>query len=629
MACLRDDPDSDLAAIGRDAQRRIDENQQRRESRKEPAKVPVQRFSATTFAGYGPIQAAKDDAASVAPLRPDEVLALSDFDAMWRLLGERPLPWQSYRDQQGWFTAEGDSHMEFLAEQAQSENAEIARPILEKLRATCGPQHRPVLIASLKHPLLGKWASWLLLGMPPGRDVLTAFRDGEEVADLAASVTLRWGMRAETVEALIEAGRDGLLPPPTYFGANRPPVLPAWLRIVEKVDGLEGLARVLRDPTPAALRKPILDYIAGEKLDQLVGDESPPARLFRRWVREQVTDSADDLPAMLRILRAVGDFDDANRWAARLESRGELADPVALAATELVARLGTAAHLPLLMRLLYDQSTPIAQAAISGIGRLGGEAEAAVLLNELVAVISAQREHDRKVHEEFEQRQRERQVGDGASLGLVVQESPVYAHPGRDEEEREWNLRWWSTVPVVTTIGSRDAVRRLAFELLGPMMVDDWRRFSYHGALNEAAIAAGFAAIDAGRFPEHALFALAPFPSEGSSYVVPASVTGGGDEVFDDDGPDRSAEVLAALEKRVGKDGERAAFLDFALTFSSADALEYVERFGDVKREDAQRILQELTARPGDAIALDCLRRTRTGEPQLAGLWRGSGLWTQ
>jgi hypothetical protein len=124
-----------------------------------------------------------------------------------------------------------------------------------------------------------------------------------------------------------------------------------------------------------------------------------------------------------------------------------------------------------------------------------------------------------------------------------------------------------------------------------------------------------------GRLPEHVLFLL-PALADDSQHVVPAAVTGGGDEVYESDLPQRGQHVLDLLVQRCSEAAVRAVLVRVCVDPDGPrDAGEALRLLGGPTRAELQPIVEALARDPANATALAFLAELGA-EQEVARVWQ-------
>lgn len=124
-----------------------------------------------------------------------------------------------------------------------------------------------------------------------------------------------------------------------------------------------------------------------------------------------------------------------------------------------------------------------------------------------------------------------------------------------------------------------------------------------------------------GRLPEHVLFLL-PALSDDSQHVVPAAVTGGGDEVYESDLPRRGQSALATLVQRTSEEAVRAVLVRACVEHDGLrDADEALRLLGGPTNADVQAIVDALARDPANPTALAFLADLGA-ELEVARVWQ-------
>ena len=138
-----------------------------------------------------------------------------------------------------------------------------------------------------------------------------------------------------------------------------------------------------------------------------------------------------------------------------------------------------------------------------------------------------------------------------------------------------------------------------------------------------------------GRLPSHALLVLGAIANDPGEHVVPASITGGGDEVAGSGTPDEVRAAIRAIVKRTDAEAVRRHLLEAMLRgygpdWGSGESWGLLERIffqaGGPLPGDQPRLLVQLEASPMDEVALRYLAIIGTGEGELLDILRRQGV---
>ncbi|NNC15114.1 hypothetical protein HJC22_05120 [Corallococcus exiguus] len=137
-------------------------------------------------------------------------------------------------------------------------------------------------------------------------------------------------------------------------------------------------------------------------------------------------------------------------------------------------------------------------------------------------------------------------------------------------------------------------------------------------------------ARDEGRLPEHALLVLGHVRHDPGDSVMPASVTGMGDEVFSSDVLDEASGVIGKLVRTLGRKEVVSALIEGMLREDDSNVLNFldgeIDALGGPAPRDAPRLLRYLQEQPDSRTALDLLAKTGADERALVELWAELGV---
>ncbi len=609
LEALRRDGDEEVARAAHSCHKWIEYEEQLHDAPGVPAVAVIPDEAPAWATGYS-IDDGPGPRLPVFDLR--ELGSFRDFRALMDVLGERSIPWKSATTMEGFSSRDGDGFLDHLASQARSENVEIIEAVVKALVRLLDSEHVPQLVADLDHPLRGFWAAQVLARQPKQRPLLEAFTTSLRAATRAAMAAARTPLAASAADAFIAALSSGKLAVPTDPEAPTTVgpwgSLPRWLTALASLAGTEGLLRLLVSSPPPGVAKPLLDHLSRP---QRLG-RGPIAASVRstvaEWARAIVhrPDAEERLRLLaLRLLGRTGTEEDGRSLRAWLDST-TVSPSSGAAALDAIGELSAAEHLDLFLGVVErtEDMAPLEAA----LGAIGAHCDASLvdrLLEWLATPPRAVRlamdrndRRDRLVRTRISRRRRPRE--------RIQDEEAVPLELGTLAREY---IDGWQRAPAlgVARVGSRAQVLRLA-ELV--------RDHSWAIGLAERY----------GHHPEHALLVLGALAHDPGDSVVPASVTGGGDEVYGSDVPERARGVIRCIVERTNREDVRVAFLEAALWGTSYDAQRLFDEHGGPRPIDAPRILQHLERSPDDALALQYLAETKRGEHELRTLWSRLGV---
>jgi hypothetical protein len=557
--------------------------------------------------------------------------ATGTFEEAWDLLGKGSVETKSAQEMEGYYSEDGPDFIVMLAEQAADENREQVRGAFEHLRGLYRGAWRDALINNLGHPSRGLFARLLLETEPRSRDLLRAIRQNDvaarRVAELARGTTLSLAV----VDALITAILDGAieLPPPDPSVPNWFVTEPAVLKTLRQAGGDEALVELLvRADSPEitghALRALVGaadDVARGAVTSRAIGRSQQGNRPMsdgarergRRWALRHVGDANRHLDA-LRLLAIVGTSEDASRWRLALESG--MVPPTEMA---LAARI---------------------------VGRTGGDADLAWLRDLTMSTLH---------------------------LGVVGEVMATLAARGRADDARWAFERLDDPPPGVRAAAARhedstrrrDAMREAARAAgdrdwysageddpdLGPRFVDttSWQHYVHVAVLRHGDDALGMElawrlaesnhslqlCMDEGRLPSHALLVLGAIHHDPGEHVIPAGVSGGGDEVVGSGVPDAVRAAVDRIVETTSQEEVRRVFLEAILRgydseWGRGDSYGLVGNLffalGGPQPADCGRLLTQLRGDPSNGVALGLLADIGRGEAELLDVWRERGV---
>ena len=581
------DPDPEVAALARKA---VELRKPRvvftRPSR--VRRVPVRPRDETSVAGFdlkGPLRE-KEGVAIAEAFETRDLERFKSFEEIWAELRAHPLELKQAQDM---VAAYDDEAMDFLGElaaQASAENLALLRPVLTRLKALYRPELLPDLIKALGDPYIGYLASYLLQIITPGKALLDAFQHGEASAVRAARAARNSPFAEAATGAFISALTAEAWPVPVAESRYNSP---RWVSALAELGGLEGLVRLLEAGPREHVRREVLAHIDRER-DELTARLAKSLRQrIAAWARGEALRGLEEESRVtaLHLLTLVGEREDARQWEEELR-RGPLTVPLTVAALGLIARRGTSEQLPLLEELIRRPEPEVVSAAVQAMGNLADPARLLELLREPPEVFRDER----------------RLYGPGGYT---------------------WARGRLSAARGVVERGDRAHARELA------------RLMRYDRDVWQLA-------RDHARLAEHALLVSGYVLSDPGDSVMPASVTGGGDEVISSDVPDNAARIVRALVEKCGRDEVRDALVEALLWPSSGrdgvqsglpPALSWDEdsysrqffddelkRLGGPRSAVVPRLLEHLREEPDSAPALELLARTGVGEELLTRLWQ-------
>ncbi|MBZ4421769.1 hypothetical protein [Myxococcus sp. RHSTA-1-4] len=536
-----------------------------------PQRGPAAWADEQSVRGFDLFEHEREPRQEVAPLQAKELAGFSRFEALWTELGRRPLQLKGARDMTPAFTDEAIDWFVQLASQAQDENLEVLRPVLAKLSELFRPELITVLVDALDDPKRGYLAAALLGTHSPGRALLPAFQRSEKAAVRAANVALGTPLAPAALDALLDVLAAG-----GWKKQSRPRKLlePTWIDALRSLGGLEALARLLERQPPEHVWKDVIAHIESHGDELAVRLSQGTRARVAEWARTRASEDGepDARASALDLLTLLGTADDAREWSLRLK-REVLPASLTVAALGLLARLGSPADIPVLETLVGWPEPAIATAAV---GALAEWAEPERLLQ------------------------------------LLREPPPTLRRHSAVSISRR-SVRYWrgSIASGIVLRGNRAQALELAWLLRGDSSV--WTL-----------------ARDEGRLPEHALLVLGYVRSDPGDSVMPASVTGGGDEVFPSGVPEEATAVVRQLAEKLSREEVVSALVEAALREDDSDVSYFLDdtinALGGPGKADVPRLLQHLREQPGDRVALALLARTGAGEMELAALWDRLGV---
>lgn len=564
---LVDDANPEVAGIAREALER--QYKQREFLNRVPAGAWADEDSVR---GFDLFKEERERVPDLAPLKLSELPGFTHFDALWSELERRPLPLKGARDMVAAYTDEAVDWLVRLAGEAEGRNLQVLGPVLDRLSTLFRPELLPQLVDALDHPRLGYLASELLRRHPPGRLLLPAFERSETAAVRAAWIAQKTALAPAALDAFVDSVAHG---PWKKREKRRGALLTeAWTQALHSLGGLEGLIQVLQREAPAGVRTELLEYIDRNRNELVVRLAAGPRTQVAEWAR--TTASREGVPdtraSALRLLALLGTREDAKAWGARLDVEA-LPAPITVAALELIARLGSPEQVVRLERMLSHPEPEVVAAALEAMAAWANPERLLQLLREPPAAF-------------------------------------------QDESGRprvSLYLKTWSgeLARGVVQRGTREQALELAW-----VMRDDAGAWQF--------------ARDEGRLPEHALLVLGHVRHDPGDSVMPASVTGTGDEVFSSDVPETAAAVIGELARKLGRAEVVSVLIEGVLREDDPNVRDFlkgeIDSLGGPAPGDAPRLLRYLQEWPDSGTALELLAKTGAGERELVELWARLGV---
>jgi hypothetical protein len=581
LAGLIDDPVPEVAEVAREVRERLERKRAREREPKRPNLVPVRRIDGKVIRGFdlswreGDHGGATELAEAFDPKRLPE---LTTFEALWRALERHPLEFKGARDMVAHFDDDALDWLGELAGEAQLENLRLIRPVLASLERLCQSEHIPSVVAALDHPQLGYLAAMLLRHCPPGRMLLPAFHRGETAAVRAAHVASGTPLASVATDEFIQALVSGRW---TWAKAKDSHLAgySDWVSALHGLGGFEGLLELLVAHPPTDVRREVLAYIDREGGALLSRVSEATRQRIATWARAEASNGSDvtSRAVALHLLGRLGTPEDVRVWEDRLLREADLPAPVVAAALVLMSWLGSAQQLPLIEKMLKHPEPEVVLAAMEACGE---HAPPELLLR---------------------------------LLGTPSEELRLRSI--RFQPRRRTYDRWysWSTCLArgVVMRGSREQARELA-----RLLRDDRDAWQLVGT--------------EGRLPEHVLLLRGLLVNDPGESVMPASVTGGGDEVMESGVPEKATRIILELARKLGKEAVGHVLVE-ALLEEEADWVRIsfesdLEELGGPWPSDIPVLLEHLRQHPGSGMGLTLLARTGAGEPELVALWEELGV---
>ena len=128
-----------------------------------------------------------------------------------------------------------------------------------------------------------------------------------------------------------------------------------------------------------------------------------------------------------------------------------------------------------------------------------------------------------------------------------------------------------------------------------------------------------------GHLPEHMLLVRGFLYHDPGESVMPASVTGGGDEVMESGVPEAATRAILGLARKLGKEDVGHVLVGALLEEEDHNvrlSLQFdLERLGGPWPADLPMLLEHLRRQPDSEMGLTLLARMGVGERELAALW--------
>jgi hypothetical protein len=557
--------------------------------------------------------------------------ATTTFEEAWELLGKAALRTKSAQEMDGYYSEDGPEFIVMLAEQAADRNREQVRAAFEHLRGLYQYKFRNTLIDNLGHPSRGLFARLLLEMEPRSRDLLRAVRHNEvaagRVADLAAGTTLSLAV----VDAVLAAVLDGdiKLPPPDPSPSMWFVTEPVVLKTLRRAGGDEALVELLVRANSHEITENVLRALVGATDNASV--DSMTHRTMRRsrpgnrpmsdgareqgrqWALRHLGDPHRHLDA-LHLLAIMGTPEDASQWRVALQSG--MVPPTEMAvAARIVGRTGGDDDLvwlrELTMRTSHLGVVGEVMATLAARGRADDARWAFERLDDPPPAVDAA-----VARRDDSDRRREAMQEAARAAG-----DPNWFLAGEDDPELGPRF-------VDTTSWQHDvhlAVVRHGDDALGLELA--WRLAESHDGLQLCK--------DEGRLPSHALLVLGAIHHDPGEQVIPAGVTGGGDEVEESGVPDAVRSAVDRIVDVTSQDEVRRVFLEAILrgydsewgggnSYGLVGTLFF--ELGGPQPADCDRLLAQLRVQPANGVALSLLADIGRGEAELLDIWRKRGV---
>jgi len=574
---LIDDPIPEVAKAAREVRARREREQERQRERGRPRLVPLRPIDDKVLSGLD-LTWREGDRTATEFAEPFELKCLPEFttfETLWEALERHPLELKGARDMVDVFDDDALDWIGELAGEAQVENRQLIRPVVASLARLCQLEHIPRVVAALDHPQVGYLAPPLLRACPPGRMLLSAFHRSETAAVRAARVAMGTPLAAVASEAFIQALATSRW---TWSQADNPHLVgySGWVQALYALGGFEGLLELLVANPPENVRREVLAYIDRGSGGLLARLSEATRQRIATWARVEASEGTDVAvrAIALHLLAFVGTPEDVRLWRDRLQREVDTPAPVIAAALVLVSWLGSAEQMPFVEKMLEHPELEVVLAALEACGEHAAPDLLLRLLSEPPQAI-----RDRPVVM-FSHRRR------------------TYSPP--------WSSWMICLARGVVARGTREQALKLAH-----LMRDE--RYAWQLIETE------------GRLPEHVLLVRGVLFHDPGERVMPASVTGGGDEVMESGVPEAATRVILGLARKLGKEDVGHVLVGALLEEEDHNvrlSLQFdLERLGGPWPADLPMLLEHLRRQPDSEMGLTLLARTGVGERELAALW--------